>query len=68
MIESSVITETPVPTVAVTVLELVTSPSLNIVSFEVTEDELTVVCVPSTCKSPLIITVSYTHLRAHETR
>ena len=52
VIESSVITEAPVPTVAVTVLELVTSPSLNIDSFEVTEDELTVVCVPSTSKSP----------------
>ena len=58
--ESRVIAEVPEPTVANTVLVLVTSPNLKIDSLEVTLVELTVVVVPST-------SVSYTHLRAHET-
>jgi len=40
-----------------TVLTLVTSPRLKIGSLTVTELELTVVVVPSTCRSPLMITV-----------
>ena len=55
-IESTIIAETPVPTVVLTVLTLVTSPSFIIPSFKVEDVEFTVVVVPSTCKSPLIIT------------
>ena len=45
-----------IPTVVLTVLTLVTSPSFIIPSFKVEDVEFTVVVVPSTCKSPLIIT------------
>ena len=55
--ESRVTVETPAFTVAVTVLVLVTSPMLKMESLTVTLFELTVVVVPSTCRSPLTITV-----------
>ena len=47
-VESTVTVVTPDATSAVTVLTLVTSPSVKIASFAVTEVELTVVVVPST--------------------
>ena len=55
--ESTVIVETPEATGAVTVLILVTSPRLRIGSLTVTLVEFTSVVVPSTCRSPLMITV-----------
>ena len=55
--ESITIVDDPDPTVANTVLILVTSPTFMMASFTVALVELTVVVVPSTCKSPLMITV-----------
>ena len=57
VIESKTIADVPDPTVATTVLLLVTSPIFIIGSFNDVFVELTVVVVPSTCKLPLIITI-----------
>ena len=56
-IESKVIADVPDPTIATTVLLLVTSPIFIIGSFNDVFVELTVVVVPSTCKLPLITTI-----------
>ena len=55
--ESITMVDDPDPTVVSTVLTLVTSPTFIIASLTVAVVELTVVVVPSTCKSPLMITV-----------
>ena len=55
--ESTTMVFAPLDTAVITVLILVTSPTRMIGSLTVDVVELTVVVVPSTCKSPLMITV-----------